>query len=168
MFLPRIVTWVAIVVIPTALYLYLDHVRNDVAFTTRSLVKQVRKAEEVAQAEIRSAEVGSGDEAMDRLLRASERLERVHTRLFLKFHHPERNPDEQMQRFESLWRALRDADPETVRYAEKQPKEDPGSHKRVVLGDEATRLSIDWVRYRGNWYVDSFHDREDDETAAAD
>jgi hypothetical protein len=156
--------------ISAGLYAYLDHARNDVAVTTRSLVKQVRKVEALAEAEIKAVDENGADSA-DRMLKATERLERAQARLFIRFHHPERDPDEGMQRFDELWRLLREGDPETVRYSEKQPKGDPAAHKRVVLRSrdrdgDSIPLTLEWVRFRGGWYVDDFHHQ--DETASAD
>jgi hypothetical protein len=169
---PRLVTVIAIVLIPVCLYAYLDHARNDVSVYTRGLVKQIQKAEALAEAQMKASdERGAGDP--DAFLAANERLARAHQRMFIRFHQPDRAPDADEWRFEELWRLLSDGDPGSVKYSEKQPKSDAGSHKRVTLisrdrdGDKMP-LTIEWIKYRGGWYIDDFHHRDQDETAAAE
>ncbi len=160
----RAVTIIAILVIPACLYAYLDHARNDVAFTTRGLVKQVRKAEARAEVEIKATdERGAADPNAYHV--AGERLARAHQRLFLRFHHPERSPDDEERKFETLWSLLSEGDPTSVAYADRQPRSDPAAHKRVTLttldrDGDSMPLTIDWVRYRGGWYIDDFHLRD--------
>jgi hypothetical protein len=169
---PRAITFIAILAIPAGLYAYLDHARNDVSVYTRGLVKQVQKAEARAEVEMKATdERGAADP--DAFLAANERLARAHQRMFMRFHHPERVPDAEEMKFEELWVLLDDGDPETVKYSEKQPESDRASHKRVVLTTRASDgdkmpLTIDWVRYRGSWYIDDFRHRGKDETADAD
>jgi hypothetical protein len=143
----RAVTVIVALLIPAALWGYLNNARNDVRTFTRSLIRQVQAVEKE-------------DRAAD--LDAPSRVDAAQARLFIRFRHPDGDPDEQSMMFAGLWSSLLRGDPETAEYTknERPIRIDGKEHRRRQVrfrsrgrdGDRTT-VVVNWVHQRGGWYI---------------
>jgi len=134
-------------VIAGGLYLVLDHSRNDMLYRSRSIISQRQKMQ-------------PDDFPF----------------FFNALRYPEGNPDDQYPLLERFWL---DTGGYTVReaaYGNTEPlvasDGERRQHRQVrvdgTAGDgEARRLTLEWVRYRGSWYLHGYGNEGEGEDAAA-
>lgn len=120
--------------IPAALYGWLNHARNDLLFATRSIIGQVRKGGE-------EVEIG----------------------LFTQRRFPDGDPEAQDSLFGSIVHAMRADEPAAVEYGESGQLEAVGGARVpwrdvVITGQEGGRYTLQWVKHRGNWYIYDFRE----------
>jgi hypothetical protein len=141
----RAATLIVMLLIPGVLWGYLNHVKNDVLMSTRFVIKKVQLAET------------KGDE-------------RSPARFFIRYRLPVGDPDRQERLFQELWSVFRDLRPTRVRYGntERLVTEDgrARNHRQVIvegkdLSGEAMTFSLDWVQYRGSWYIQDYQQKGD-------
>ena len=138
----RVVTWAAILAIPALLWGFLNGAKNDLLERSGSLVKQIH------------AIGGDNEKAVQSF--------------FIKYRHPESNPNDQDFLFERLWFVLLDCQPSEITYATEQVLKkgvDGREHNaRSVRIDgrkrdgEKTTIVLDWMQYRGSWYLTGYEE----------
>jgi len=136
----RAATWASIFVIPGVLWGVLNSARNDLVARTRSLVRQVQRCE-----------------PHDELAQSS---------FFIKSRFPEDSPDRLEEVLGPLWHVLRRCDAEGATHTGEEYREraDDGKQYTVRLiklpsrtpSGRLTYLVIEWMRYRGSWYIHDY------------
>jgi hypothetical protein len=146
----RVVTWLVVLAIPAILWGCLTAAKNDLLVTTRSLVRQIQHAHEGVRLDD---------------LKSQDRLASTQVRFYNRYRFPEGPPQEQEWMFDALWSVLRDCDPDTATYGESGRKalgDGRSLPLRAVMirGQSVSggplRVRLDWVQYRGSWYIDSY------------
>ena len=144
---------ITMLVVPGSLWAFLNAAKNDLVHLNRSLIQQVQAA------------YRRYDETEDKIA-ANERLGRVSSRFYLRYRFPEGDAEQQMEMFDRLFVRFRDCDPETVEYGpDRSPRKSPDgrelAHVQTVMrgrteDDEPMRLSVEWVQFKGSWYIDDY------------
>jgi len=128
----RAVTFILGLLIAVALYAWLDYERNNLVFTTRSLIGQVRK----------------GGEPVEQTLYVRKRF-------------PEGSPYEQELMFAQLTRAMHASPVKDARYGKSGKKKLENDAEATwrdveVECENGDRYTVQWVRWRANWYIYDF------------
>lgn len=128
----RAVTFFLSLLLAGCLYAWLDYERNNVAYTTRSLIGQVRK----------------GGEPVEAALYSRKRF-------------PEGNPQDQQIMFDELVRTMHVSPVKDATYGESgKMKLDNGGtvpwRDVVVECENGDRYTIKWVKWLGSWYIYDF------------
>lgn len=148
----RVVVWALVLGIPCALWAWLNSARNDLPYLTRSLVRQIARAEEKAKEE-------------PDLLRRQDRLAHRWISFYNRYRFPEGNPDHEERLFEGLWPVLARCEPESVVEGPgAAPMEYEGAphERRLVRAEgrdregERQSVEVEWVRFRANWYINTY------------
>jgi hypothetical protein len=138
----RVATLIVMMLIPSALWGYLNHVKSDMLMHTRFVIRQVSRAD------------AEGDE-------------RSWHRFYTRYRFPEGSPQRQEMLFEELWDLFRGLRPESVTYGSRERLRTEDGRERncrqvLVRGrdrdGEPMALSLDWVQYRGSWYLQDYRD----------
>jgi hypothetical protein len=148
----RAAGFISSMVIAASLWGFLNSAKNDVAYLSRSLIRQVRAAHDRYEA------------AEDKLA-ANERLAHVSTMFFVKYHFPEGSPERLQNAFEVVFNTFRRCDPDTVAYGDTSPRKTEDGverpHRQVIVKgstarDEPITLTLEWVQFKGSWYLDDY------------
>jgi hypothetical protein len=146
----RALTFGLLMLLPAALWASLNCARNDVLYASRTLIGQVRKARE------RLAQAPESVEARERYAMAQARF-------YARYRYPEGNPEDQASRFEEYFRTLATCEAETAHYGGELPRKTEDGrehpHRQVLLlgknrDGERVTVALEWIRYRGTWYID--------------
>lgn len=125
----RIISVLIAMAMALGLYIWLDQARNDLVFTTRSIIGQIRKG---------GPEVADG--------------------LFVQRRYPVGDPETQSELFRRITHAMRAEAPERVRYSGNGRMEVVGGavvpwREVEVTGKQGGRYTLRWVKRGGQWYL---------------
>lgn len=134
----RMVSVCAVLLISSSLFMTLTNARNDLPFRTRSVIKQIQKAEDSQQSGFFDA---------------------------LRF--PSGNLIQQEDEFGRAWHTVRRFRLESAEWGQRGRREVEDGRKLpygevLVHGTQEGQprvLRVEWVNSEGNWYFYGFHDR---------